>query len=118
MKLKFDWDERKNQAVVSGDLFDQIREYFSVHNDAARFARMRGRFCPSRTYVITPAGRFDIGMYYEIRKYITENQFNPELEHTEEFLDVLLNSRLADNDVKLKSLNYQLRDYQHQKMSL
>ena len=114
MNLKFDWDKRKGQGIVSGDLFEQIREYFSVHNDAARFARMRGRFCPSRTYVITPAGRFDIGLYYEIRKYITENQLNPKLEHTDEFLDILLNSRLVDNDVKVKPLKYELRDYQHQ----
>ena len=114
MNLKFDWDKRKGQAVVSGDLFDQVREYFSVHNDAARFARMRGRFCPSRTYVITPAGRFDIGLYYEIRNYLSDNQFNPELGHTDEFLNILLNSRLAENDVQIKPLEYELRDYQHQ----
>ena len=75
MNLKFDWDDRKHQAILSGDLFDEIREHFSVHNEAAKFARGRGRFLPSRTYVITPAGRFDLGMYEEIKKYLLTNQY-------------------------------------------
>ena len=41
-----------------------------------------------------------------------DNQFNPKLEHTDDFLDILLNSRLADNDVEVKPLKYELRDFE------
>ena len=61
--VKFEYDERKRMARVTGDHFDEIREHFSVHNDAAKYARYKNRFIPSRRYVITPQGRFDPGLF-------------------------------------------------------
>ena len=118
MTLKFDWDERKRKAVMSGDLFEDIRERFSVQNKAAKFARARGRYMPARTYVITPTGRFDIGLYYAIRMHLVENQFNAKLEHTEAFTKALSKPRLVDDDFKFSDLKYDLRDYQRQTVSL
>ena len=59
MSIKIDWDNGRRQGRITGDHFDEIRERFSVTNQAAKFARWRGRFMPSRTYAITPAGRFE-----------------------------------------------------------
>lgn len=112
MTLRFDWDVGKQQAIVSGDLFDEVREHFSVHNDAATFARRRGRYIPSRTYVITPSGRFDIGLYDEIRKYILDNQYVLDITLTDEFQHALTASqsfRVGDDQI---SLNLSLRPYQ------
>ena len=61
MPILFDWDVSRRQGKVSGEYFDEIREHFSVKNDAAKFARLGGRYMPSRKYIITPAGRFDPG---------------------------------------------------------
>ena len=67
MTVSFDYDVRKRMAIMSGDHFDEIREYFSVHNDAAKYARYKNRFTPSRRYVMTPQGRFDPGLFHEIK---------------------------------------------------
>lgn len=70
MSIKFTLDKTGQKGIVSGDLIDDIRETFSVNNDAAKFMRYRSRYAPSRKYAITPAGKFDIGLYYEIKKYL------------------------------------------------
>lgn len=113
MLLKFDYDKNKNKGIVSGDLFHELREYFSVQNDAARFARRRGFFCPARTYSITPTGRFDLGMYYEIVKYIVTEQYNPEIQCTDEFKEVLARASNINTD-DLTQLKLKLRDYQQE----
>ena len=67
--INFGFDEKKNAGIISGDCFEEIRENFSVKNEAAFFMRRKyGRFLPQRTYAITPTGRFDPGLYFEIRK--------------------------------------------------
>ena len=38
MTIKFDWDSRRRQGIVSGEMYDSIREHFSVVNKTARFA--------------------------------------------------------------------------------
>jgi superfamily II DNA or RNA helicase len=85
MPIVFDWDASRRQGKLSGEYFDEIREHFSVKNDAAKFARFRGRYMPSRSYVITPAGRFDIGLFNEINNFIIERQYNTEMVITPEF---------------------------------
>ena len=61
------------------DLFDNIREHFSVENTDARFARRYARFVPRRKYVITPTGTCELGMYWEVRQYLIKNQINEEV---------------------------------------
>ena len=68
-----------SQAVLEGPEIDIIREHFSVKNQAAKFARYRNYFAPSRKYAITPAGRFDIGLIDEINKFIVQSQFNTQI---------------------------------------
>ena len=73
--INFSFDSNKGVGILSGDKFEEIREAFSVKNEAAFFMRKRyGRFLPQRTYAITPTGRFDPGLYFEIRKYLNNNQ--------------------------------------------
>lgn len=109
MAIKIDWDSTRRQGIISGDYFSEIREHFSVQNEAARFARMRGRFIPSRKYVITPAGRFEIGLVDEIEKYIAQNQFDVEVIKTDEFCK---HANPTTHDQSPPSLNLKLRDYQ------
>ena len=51
------------------ELFDQIRENFSVENTGARFARRYARFAPQRKYVITPTGTCELGLYWSIDSF-------------------------------------------------
>ena len=107
--IKFDWDNGRRQAIVSGDFFDEIRERFSVKNEAAKFARMRGRWSSARTYSITPAGRFDIGLYDEINKFISESQIDANVVCTEDFHRHV---RPSFNVSSISKLKLKLRSYQ------
>jgi len=79
LNLKFDYDPGRRVGIVSGSYFDQIRNIFSVENDAAKFARHYGRFIAKRKYVITPTGRFEPCLFYEIRKYLKNNKIDIKL---------------------------------------
>ena len=77
IEIKF--DEKKRLGILTGDLFNEIREHFSVKNEAARFARRFSRFIPQRTYAITPTGRFEPCMFFEIKKFLANNQYPQKL---------------------------------------
>jgi superfamily II DNA or RNA helicase len=112
MTLNFDWDNNKRQGIMSGDLFHEIREHFSVFNDAAKFARRRGYMIPSRTYVITPTGRFDVGLYDEIQQYIWDNQYQVTVTKTDEFKTAQATRSFLSEELPACDLKYKLRPYQ------
>lgn len=115
--IKIAFDSKKRQGILSGDLFDQIRENFSVKNESATFMRKYGRFMPLRTYAITPTGRFDPCMYFELKKFLTNNQYTQQIEIDDEFLNEIIpakqrwhnNPNFNFNEYKL---DLPLRDYQ------
>ena len=109
LNLTFDYDPKKRVGLMTGTYFDQIRNIFSVENDAAKFARHYGRFIAKRKYLITPTGRFEPCMYYEIRKYIKENGIDVKLHQTEQFRQEVLP---AYSNTQVTQLSLPLRDYQ------
>ena len=70
--IELDYCSKKNKGIIKGELFKEIREYFSEKNDAAKFLRHRYSFIPARNYAITPTGRFNIGLTNEIIKCIKD----------------------------------------------
>lgn len=70
---ELDYCETKQKGIIKGSLLSEIREYFSEKNEAAKFLRNRYRFIPQRKYVITPTGRFNVGITFEIIKFLKEN---------------------------------------------
>jgi superfamily II DNA or RNA helicase len=112
MTIKFDWDSRRRQGIVSGEMCDTIREHFSVENKTARFARMRGaRWAPNRLYAITPTGRFDPGLYSDIISYINRSGYTGSILATSQFNDNSAPSYNVDAD-NISKLELDLRDYQ------
>jgi superfamily II DNA or RNA helicase len=107
--MLFDID-KNNKAIVKGDEFARMREKFSVENEAAKFGRYRGKFMPYRKYIITPAGKFDVGMYFEFKKYLNENYEDVKVVKSEKFTKVLY-PRIAES-MPLADLKLVLRDYQ------
>jgi superfamily II DNA or RNA helicase len=73
--ITFTLEKNKKYAIIQGDLFDDIREHFSVKNESAKFTKRFNRFIPDRQYVITPTGRFDPGLYGEIKKYLLSKNY-------------------------------------------
>jgi len=115
--IKFDYDEKKRLGIISGDLFDEIREHFSVKNEAAHFMRRRGRFMPSRTYAITPTGRFEPCLFVEIKKFLTSQQYVGEIEYNRNVFDQVAPARHGwhqqlDFKNEIYPLKLNLRDYQ------
>lgn len=100
-KLKFTCED--------SDLFEKIRENFSVENTAARFARRYSRFAPRRKYAITASGSCELGMYWLIRQYMIQEQINVDINissNLKEVLDVGTNNPLYDK------FEFSLREYQ------
>ena len=109
VSYNIDLDKTQRYGNIRGDDISLIREVFSVPNNAAKFSRFRGGYTPSRIYAITPAGRFDIGMYHEIRKYVKSQDSNININASEQFKKIA-NPRVKKNtDIKL---NLKFRDYQ------
>lgn len=115
IQIKF--DNKKKQGILSGELLNEIREHFSVKNESANFMRRYGRFIPQRTYAITPTGRFEPCMFFEIKKFLATNQYSQQLEVDSDFLNEVIpaNSRWlnqASFNFNEYSLALSLRDYQ------
>jgi len=116
----FDIDKNGKYGTLTGDHFNDVREHFSVKNEGARFARLRGRFIPSRTYAITPGGRLDPCMFFEISKFLLQNNYCPKdsIRASAEFLNYILPGPTAyQHNVHFTNqpydnLNLKLRDYQ------
>jgi superfamily II DNA or RNA helicase len=110
--LNFDYNPGKRKIQLKTDdqdLFDRIREHFSVENEGARFARYRGRFAARRKYAITGTGACEVGLYWEIRQYLINQQVKIDVEVTDKLQKVLK----VGKDVDLfKDFTLTLREYQ------
>jgi superfamily II DNA or RNA helicase len=110
--IEFKLDKNKIKVVTSN--LDEIREYFSVNDDTARFRfKGRARFIVSpRIYCITPTGLFEPGMFYDVLTYIKMQYPNEDI-----IVDNDISSLVKPvlKDVKLyNNLKYELRDYQQE----
>ena len=114
MIIKFDYKQTTDKLIFicdDSDVFTQVREHFSVDNKGAVFARRRGMFVARRKYIITPAGTCDLGMYWDIRKYLIQMQVVADISISDSLQKVLDGS----NDFTLcGDFKLSLRDYQRE----
>jgi superfamily II DNA or RNA helicase len=114
--IKIILDKNKNKGVYIGDYFNEVRTHFSIKNDAARFAnRFGNRFLPSRLYAITPTGRFDPCLYFEIQKFLKDYYPDSKTDVSAEFVESVVPGKFNKiyQDIKsLTKLNLDLYDYQ------
>lgn len=113
MEIFFDYNRSTNKVIFTTDCtdeFNRIREFFSVENTAAKFAKRYSRFIPRRKYIITPTGACDIGIYYLIRNYLIENQIICNINISEK-LKPIIDESDTDQPVFL-DFKFGLRDYQ------
>jgi len=86
-----------------------IRNHFSCENKTARHMRRKGYFVADRLYAITPSGRFDLGLFYSIYKYMSETIG---LEDIVVEKDVLEKANPIRLKTEIEYLEYEPRDYQ------
>jgi superfamily II DNA or RNA helicase len=87
----------------------QIREFFSVKNDAAAFARARGFFVAERKYAITPSGKFSVGLIGEILQYCADVNIEVAVYPSAQTVYAPSYSLSTEN---IATLKLPLRDYQ------
>ena len=112
MNVTFDYNNNTAKLLVKvedQDTFNRLRDYFSVENTGARFARRYNRFIPQRKYIITPLGACDVGLYWLIRKFFIDNQIICDISITEKLKAVL--DIGTSHDIH-KTFKFELRDYQ------
>lgn len=90
-------------------IFKLIREKFSVPNPSFQTRR----FSPRR-YIITPSGAFEIGLWEEIRSYISSMAIPVELKISPEFLEKFSPKFPAYDIQNIDGFNY----YDHQKNTI
>ena len=116
--IELDYCEKKQKAIIKGNLLNEIREYFSEKNDAAKFLRGRYKFIPQRKYVITPTGRFNPGLTKEIINYLKEFFPQEKVNITVNLINALLPGKnwknILTDPVNLLELNLKLYDYQEE----
>lgn len=112
MVITFDYKPTTGKLHLTcsdASFFSQLRENFSVENKGAHFARRKGRFIAARKYVITPTGACDIGLYWEIRKYLIEKQVVCDVKLSDAFEKVI---DTTDSYELYNNFKFELRDYQ------
>lgn len=115
--IEFDYDSSKKLGIIKSDMLDEIREHFSIKNENAKFMRRYGRFLPPRTYAITPTGRFEPCLYFEILKYLTSINYVGNVTRSRSFINVATPALHAwhqqlDYKADILPLKIPLREYQ------
>lgn len=114
--INFEYFPNRGQCrliTTDSNIFQEIREYFSVKNTNAFFMKRSGvRFVKDRLYAMTPTGLFQPGMFFEIYKYVIDNY--KDVIHFDDKIKQVIKPSLASNAEPYDSLKLKLRDYQHQ----
>ena len=71
--------------------------------------RRKGYFVADRLYSITPSGRFDIGLFFPIYKYMKEVLGLDDICVDKELLK---KTNPIQSDIEIEYLDYEPRDYQ------
>jgi superfamily II DNA or RNA helicase len=113
MELQVEWDSGRHCGILKSDqtTFELIREHFSVADKSAQIRRRYNSFIPFRKYAITPAGRFEVGLFSEIFSFCQTFKNPPKFSLTPEFKAHFRPSYSRLN-TQLIALKLALRDYQ------
>lgn len=107
--VKFSLSKNKHHGVIDTTFLAIIREHFSIANPSYNKS-YTFRFAPRRIYAITASGKFDIGMYDEILKFIKQEGFDVSINNDTDFF---LQYKPLYINYTIPTLKYKLRDYQH-----
>lgn len=114
MNLILDLDKNLKKGIIqtTPELLDIIRENFSQINKNFRFEKKRNPYAPQSKYIITPSGRFKLGIIYEIIQYVKNLNFNVNLTITTPLREIYNNILKYRDITELEELKIPLRYYQ------
>jgi len=102
-------DKSKRFGMVESPHIRMIRNQFSSENKNAKHMRRKGYYVADRLYAITPSGRFDLGLFYSIFKYMSETL---ELDEISVDPEVLNKANPIREKIDVEYLQFEPRDYQ------
>lgn len=91
-KVIFDWDKSYKKGIIVSDFLDIIREKFSIENPDARIIKHKygdNAKVSERKYAITTSGRFQIGLFYDIYRFLRDNEIDFDIFLTDPFKENL-----------------------------
>jgi hypothetical protein len=97
-------NNKQGEIVTDVNTLSLIRNKFSIANPAHGRG---GRFTPARLYAITPSGRFDVGLFDNIKAYLESEQLFYKIDSS---LEKTINVGFQNPTIKQYSLTY--RDHQ------
>lgn len=103
--IKFDFID--GRGLITSSKFAEIREYFSVPNEVAKFNK--NFYIPKRLYLFSKTGAFDVGMFYEIEESLKKKYPKEQIEISDA-LQKQINPKL--NKTVIERLNKDFRYYQ------
>jgi superfamily II DNA or RNA helicase len=109
--IEFNYNKNTNKLLFKcePELFNAVREFFSVENPNAKFLRKRNKFIPLRKYAITPTGQCDLGLFWEIRRYLIDKQIPTAVNISEDLTRIFTP---VNTDNIFTNFSHTLRDYQ------
>ena len=113
MKVEFQYDSKRKEVKIVSEFLGNIKEAFSVKNEAAKFNRYN-RFLPRRIYAITAAGYCGIGLVPEIVDYLKTQDVPFDINYNADYLEALSKTHIVASEPSVKTLKsqFELRDYQ------
>jgi superfamily II DNA or RNA helicase len=116
--ITFDYTKTNRKLIIkcdNRDIYENLREHFSVEDKNAVFVQKRFSSrrikLPTRKYAITPTGLCDLGLFWEIKKYLISNQITDNITLTEKFKEAL---NCGSSNPIFKDFSLKLRDYQEE----
>lgn len=115
-RVILDWDQKYKKAVLISDFLNLIRAKISIPNTSKKLLKRLGKSVRHISDFISPistTGRFDLGLYFEIKDILTSD---PDIEFdiltTDPLLDQIIQSYTWCKQYSLQSLNLPYRPYQ------
>lgn len=117
--IELDYNPRTRKLRIvpeDKDLFDDLREHFSVVNEGATFAKAklpknRKRFVPDRKYIVKQTGYCAAGLYGEIEHWLHVNQITG-VKYTDSYKAYIEDGFEYDPFDEFPNEEYKLRYYQ------
>lgn len=105
----FDIDKSGKPIIQSNNL-ESVRLHFSAKDKLSKIKKLKyGGYIPTRKYAITPTGRFQFGMFYNIYDFIVKSGMKYNIVLTEKFKKRITSG--LDYET-VDQLNLPLREYQ------
>jgi superfamily II DNA or RNA helicase len=113
MRVEFQYDTKRGEVKIVSEFLDNIKEIFSVKNEAAFFNKYQ-KFLPKRLYAITPAGYCGIGLIGEIEHQLSKLQIPFEFHYDEELRKLLASLPRYSGQLSVPQCHLQIREYQEE----